>query len=75
MAGRRRDDPRGDLDARRARGDAPEENPGLLEVPALGEAHPAEAEAFGVDAVLDALRRLRASVTYVVSRGRAVTGR
>jgi hypothetical protein len=62
--------PGGDLDPRRARGDRAEERRRLLEVPALREEHPAEAEALGVDAVLDALRR-GAGVGLVPDAGRA----
>src|SRR3989442_12190424 len=55
MAGGRRDDAGGDLDPLRAGGDRAQDDGRLLQVPALREEHPAEADAFRVDTVLDSL--------------------
>ena len=57
MAGRGGDDAGGDLDPLRAGGDGAQDDGRLLQVPALREEHPAEADPFGVDTVLDALGR------------------
>lgn len=52
----RGDDPGGDVDAVRPCGDGAEDDPGLLQIPALGEERAPEAEGLGVHAVLDPLR-------------------